>query len=243
MDETFGRATSFRQSCGRGVSIRGTQLRTSRPTTTPFWCTHAILVAACSGSSGGHPTTSVSSPTRAATSPQTATPSTSVSSRPSSPAVPTTGPNVRPGERPPVLAAVGKTNTPRGAEVFARYWFAALDWGYATTSSALARQIYLPSCTHCERFMKNFDEPRSKNEHVRGGRLSVISTALVTDDQRFKADAVWDVIVQATQLQTISAGGTVVATAPSVTNYPYRLWLVWSDSSWHVAESKHVVYR
>jgi hypothetical protein len=144
-----------------------------------------LSAAACTGgSSDGH-----GSPPPSSTAPLT-TPGPSSPSPPSptptstAPTVPTTGPNVSPGEKPPTLAAIGKTNTPQGATQFARYWFAALDWGYATTSSTLARELYAASCTGCAGFATNIiDSVGTQRRHYRGGRITVSGTEVVPTDR------------------------------------------------------------
>jgi hypothetical protein len=200
-----------------------------------------VSIAACTGGTGG----GHSSPEPSSTPPlASSTPSPTVSSTdPPTAVVPTTGPNVSPGEKPPVLGALGKTNTPQGATLFARYWFAALDWGYATTSSALARELYLPSCSDCERFMKNFDEPRARQQHFRGGRSVVLGTLLVDDDNRHLGSTVVDVTIRVAALTTLDSFGNEVESAPAIGSLIYRLWLRWRTGKWAVIDFKQVVDR
>ncbi|MDT4945157.1 MAG: hypothetical protein QOH14_1890 [Pseudonocardiales bacterium] len=76
-----------------------------------------MLAAACTG--GGA--------TRTSTPPPPDTPSASANSSPSPSPSRTgplsTGPNVRPGEKPPVLPEAAKEHSPGGALVFAGYYF------------------------------------------------------------------------------------------------------------------------
>jgi hypothetical protein len=193
-----------------------------------------LAVAGCtSGSSGRRDSPGLTSPRP------------SQPSRPSSaaPSVPSTGPHVRPGERPPVLAALGKTNSVQGAVQFARYWFEALDWGYATTSSVLARELYLPSCTDCVRFMKNFDDPREDGLYYRGGRLAIVKTATVSEDEHYEADQVVDVTIRVAAMATLDSAGSVLVKTPAIAHKEYRVWLDWSASGWHVAQTKAVVHE
>ena len=88
-----------------------------------------LVAAACDG---GAPTPPPSySVASVAAAPSTAAPSSS----PTSPA--TTGPNVRPGERPPVMPAAAKQHTQEGALAFATFYIKALDWAIAATDPQL----------------------------------------------------------------------------------------------------------
>ncbi|MDT4908366.1 MAG: hypothetical protein QOI69_1607, partial [Pseudonocardiales bacterium] len=123
---------------------------------------------------------------------------------PSTPSVATTGPNVRPGEKPPTPPPGIRVNRPVGSLGFATYWMEALDWGYATTDSTLARSLYASSCTGCTRFLHNaIDVIRQRNQHFRGGRISVTATDLVPTDGHSGATAIVDVTIQQTALKII----------------------------------------
>ncbi|GAB2468536.1 DUF6318 family protein [Jatrophihabitans fulvus] len=155
--------------------------------------------------------------------------------------MPTTGPNVRPGEKVPTLPAGADRNSRPGASQFALYWFQALDWGYATTSSALARQLYLPQCTDCGRFMKIFDLTRSKGLSLRGGRLSATSRQIVANDQRHPGSTVIDVTISQTAVRSVKPSGAVVERNKGVSGIRYRLWLTWTDNGWKVLDYKQAV--
>jgi hypothetical protein len=106
----------------------------------------------------------------------TSTPTLSTYSPPSYATAPaskppiTTGPNVRPGEKPPTFPASLEKNLPSAAGAFAAYWEQTIDWSYATGDSTLARRAYSPSCSDCGRFMKTFDDARANRVHFLGGR-------------------------------------------------------------------------
>lgn len=154
----------------------------------------------------------------------------------SSPSVATTGPNVRPGEKPPVLPAAGRTNTILGATEFAKYWIEALDWGYATTDSSLAKQSYSSSCSDCALFMQNFDDARAKHEHFRGGRIHIDEWIIADNDRRDGATQAVDVTFSAEGLMTIDASGRVVQSEPAVAQMTFRLWLARKANSWTVVQ-------
>jgi hypothetical protein len=158
--------------------------------------------------------------------------------------VATTGPNVRPGEKPPVRPELATRNSPAGAAEFARYWFAALDWGYATTDSTLAKSLFASSCTGCARFMRNIlDYTRDHHRHFVGGRLAVVGVAVRTNDHHAHASAVLDVTVVQTALKVVDASGEVVGRAPAVDHGSFRTWLRWDGDQWVVADWKQAVTK
>lgn len=148
--------------------------------------------------------------------------SSAVSTPTPSPSIATTGPNVRPGEKPPVLPALAKTNTRAGAITFAVYWVQALDWGCATTDSTLARSLYSPVCTDCARFMKNFDDTRRAGEHFVGGRLRLISSTIAANDGRHDAQDAVDVTASAGALRTLDNKGGMVSSASAIAAAGFR---------------------
>jgi hypothetical protein len=162
---------------------------------------------------------------------------------PSTPSVATTGPNVRPGEKPPTLPGGAKSDSPSGAAQFAGYWIEALDWGYATTDSTLAKSLYAPECTDCARLMHNYDDPRAKGQHFHGGRVNVVGTNVVTDDNRRPGTQPIDVTVHAEALQTLDARGHVVTSGGAIPRMTFRLWVKWTGTSWVLIDSKEVVRK
>jgi hypothetical protein len=124
---------------------------------------------------------------------------------------------------------------------FARYWFAALDWGYATTDSTLAKTLFLPQCKDCTRFMRNFDGPKAHHEHFSGGRSTITSNALIEGDTTHPGATVVDVTINVSALKTLDSKDHVISKAPPVHSFVSRLWLRWSDQKWAVLDSKQVV--
>jgi hypothetical protein len=138
---------------------------------------------------------------------------------------------------------LGHAHSPAGAIAFAVYWFEALDWGYATTSSTLARSLFLPVCTDCERFMSNFDDARQRGIHFRGGRLSISEADIATNDRRHGADNAADVTIDVGPLQRIDSRGHVVARGAATNHVTFRVWLRWTTAAWRVVDFKRVVFR
>ncbi len=162
---------------------------------------------------------------------------------PSTPPAISTGPNVRPGEKPPTLDPVGKANTAAGALAFADYWMRTLDWGYATTDSSLAKGAFSPVCTDCARFMKIFDDARANGVHFLGGRMDVIRTEVEPVDHRHGATAVVDVTVSIEALRAVDSSGHVVESGAASPQVTYRVWLQWLATRWTVVDWKQGIAK
>ena len=201
---------------------------------------------ACTGGSGGgksdpptpRPTSSVES------SPSSTAPTTSARPTTAIPSVATTGPNVRPGEKPPALTALSKSHSTVGALQFAALWLRALDWGYATTDSTLARRLFGTGCAECGRFANNFDRAKAEGDHFTGGRLSYRSSTLVHDDNRHPGTTVVDIVFNQEAIRIVSGDGKTKETEKQQLNVRYREWLSWtSGSGWSVQDFQQVVVR
>ncbi len=89
------------------------------------------------------------------------------------PDVPRTGPNIRKGEKPPVLPVAATRHTADGAKAFAEFFIKTIDWGYATTSSAYMRHYFEPTCIGCASVRSGLStRPASSDRHFIGGRIS-----------------------------------------------------------------------
>ncbi|WP_375480776.1 DUF6318 family protein [uncultured Jatrophihabitans sp.] len=195
----------------------------------------AMLAAGCTGTSaGGEASSTAGTPTTSA----------SVATTPKAPSstsasVPTTGPNVRPGEKPPVLRNVSRDNL--GAIEFGRFWFQSVDWAYATMNTTLLQQHSAPTCSDCKLAESVFTDRSARGEHFSGGRVSVISTFVAPNDKRFGAETAVDVTVEQTALRTVSANGAILSREPAVSKKTFRLWLRWTGSTWTAVQKGHVV--
>jgi hypothetical protein len=201
----------------------------------------ALLAAGCTN--GGNDPHSTFTPTSTYTPPSY---STTPGSPPAatSPSVATTGPNVRPGEKPPVLPAVGKKNTPAGARAFAVFYVQALDWGYATMDSTLAKSLYAKSCNGCERFMRViFDSQRAKGRHYEGSRLTATGAQSMPNDHHFGAAALVDVMIFQAKGALTDARGHLVEKEPVVRHATFRGWLGWRARHWAIVDWKLEVRR
>ncbi len=101
--------------------------------------------AACTSSGDGTKKSSdAASPSDPVTSVPSSTPTSVTPTTPTAPAtptvpadVPTTGPNTKPGEQPPVMPVAATKHTPDGAKAFAEFFIKTIDWGYATDEQRL----------------------------------------------------------------------------------------------------------
>ena len=199
----------------------------------------AVIVTGCtSGGGGADPTFT---PPTSTYKPPTST--HSMSAAPTTTPPITTGPNVRPGEKPPTVPAQAKTNTDLGAELYARYWMQSLDWGYATTDSSLAKAAFSPACTGCTKFMQQFDGTRANAQHFRGGRIHVLDTSLQPNDHHNQAIAVYDLTSSQDALEVLTGSGKVVDSAPAIPKDVSRIWLRWTNGFWTVVDWKEVVTK
>jgi hypothetical protein len=161
---------------------------------------------------------------------------------PRTPTVATTGPNVRPGEKPPVLSALGRENSRAGSILFATYWMQTIDWAYATTDSHLARSVYAGTCSGCARFLRiTIDDVRSRGRHFEGGRIGVTGTTIQPNDRRSGSTSVVDVTVSQAALRVVDAAGVVRERTPPSNEVVFRTWLRWSHGVWTVVDWKHAV--
>ncbi|PZS27055.1 MAG: hypothetical protein DLM58_19420 [Pseudonocardiales bacterium] len=162
---------------------------------------------------------------------------------PSTPNVATTGPNVRPGEKPPVLPAAAKTNTVRGATEFAKYWMEALDWGYATTDSGIAYGLYSPDCIECARFVGIIDAAKRSGKHFQGGRISLAAWIPTANDGRRGATQAVDVTYSQGAVKRVDGSGHVDGSSPALDNLVRRFWIKPHANSLTIVETKQVVRK
>jgi hypothetical protein len=194
-----------------------------------------LALAACTSGGGADPTFS---PTDTYT-----PPSHSTSPDPSTSAPVTTGPNVRPGEKPPTLPAVAKTNSNAGALAFAEYWERTIDWGYATVDSTLMRAAYSPGCKLCDQQAQIFDKATNNRVSFRGGREAIIGASLKKNDHHNGATAVVDITFDVQQLKVTDHTGKVVETDPATPHVTARIWVRWIAGKWLVVDDKKVIYK
>jgi hypothetical protein len=162
---------------------------------------------------------------------------------PSTPSVATTGPNVRPGEKPPTLPVAASGDTVLGATEFARFWMQALDWGYATTDSTLARELYSPTCSECARFVGIIDAAKAAGDHFQGGRISLSEWITTENDGRQGATQAVDVTYSQQAVKRLDRTGRTNGSSPAIHNLVRRFWIKPQPNGLTIVETKEVVRR
>jgi hypothetical protein len=102
-------------------------------------------------------------------------PTAKVSASPTTPA--TSGPNVRPGERPPTMPAAAKQHTQEGALAFAGYFIRALDWSIATTDPTSLDAVSAPECQACRAYITELNRLQAEGGRIQGGRMTLRSAS------------------------------------------------------------------
>jgi hypothetical protein len=192
----------------------------------------AGLLAACSGG-GADP-----DPTPAPT-PSTRPSSVAPSSTPATPSRTgplTTGPNVRPGEKPPVFPELAKQHTANGAVVFGGYYFKALDWVIATNEAGPIDAISAPGCKACARVVAAVETLKHRHEFETGGRIQIRTVALARSRASIPADYVISVVYDEGAVRVAGPGQPPRTTVPAHTNAASLVYVRWSTNRWQVAE-------
>ena len=148
----------------------------------------------------------------------------------------TTGPNVRPGEKPPVFPALAKQHTELGASLFGAYYFRALDWAIATNDDSPVRRIAASTCNSCQ---KVYDELRllhSRHEIETGGRIQIRGGEI--EDARYRLD--YDVALRVSYSEEavvlVNRDGVSRTTSPAVQTADGLVFVKWLNGSWRVVE-------
>jgi hypothetical protein len=186
----------------------------------------AMLVAACGGSG--------KSPKPTPSAPASSPPTTALSTAPTGPL--TTGPGVQPGEKPPVLSDAARQHTSAGALLFADYYVRALDWSVATNDTYLLEQISAPSCTACQRNINAAAALRRQGAIEKGGRITRISSRLVTGTFKVKSDFVIETIAKDDPIVILRPSSSASTAAPAVARDSSLVFVSWISTRWQVVE-------
>jgi hypothetical protein len=148
----------------------------------------------------------------------------------------TTGPNVRPGEKPPVYPSAARSRNQIGAFAFAGYYYKALDWSIATNDDALIRAIAGPGCPSCRLASEAVAKLRARNEIELGGRIVVEHASTLTSRPRvnFRYDYAFRFTYREDAVVLVSPDGSrrTTAQASRQTSIVYVDWL---GDEWRVA--------
>jgi hypothetical protein len=148
----------------------------------------------------------------------------------------TTGPNVRPGEKPPTFPPQSRERTENGALQFAGYYFKAYDWGYATNDPYLVQQISLPSCKGCQVYVRGLQSLQKTHQTLTGGRIRIRSAQVLSGRFRVKADYAVDVAVDEQPVVLHGGGRPTKTVAPRVTDDHSVVFVSWRAGAWTVVE-------
>ena len=186
-----------------------------------------FVAAACNGGAAE------SSPTSAATSVPVSSPTAKPSPSPAGPA--TTGPNVRAGERPPIMPPTAKQHTQEGALAFAGYFYQVFDFSLRTMTTKALQSLSSDTCSSCQKHIKSIDDLVAKGGHVQGGRISLRSINRVTGTADVKADLTLLVRVDQGVLREIRANGSS-GSSQAPTKAANYLFLTWRNRAWRMSE-------
>jgi hypothetical protein len=110
----------------------------------------------------------------------------------------------------PPLPATATQDTPAGAQSFARYWLAVLDYATTTGDTKLLRQV--ASCAGCDALADGIDALRRAGGRTTGGEITV-SKATVASFAAGRA-ALVDVTYSRAARTVVRASGAQQAVAP-----------------------------
>jgi hypothetical protein len=180
-----------------------------------------ILGAACTGSDEPAPTPPVSTSTASA------------SPTPTGPL--TTGPGVRPGEKPPALPEIAKQHTPAGALLFAEYFIRALDWSAATNDAYLLVEVSAPSCEACQRDISAAMTLRAEGAIEQGGRIKILGAQLVTGTFNIQSDYVVEVTTMNEAVVIVKPSSAPSTAALPVAKDRSLVFVSWTADGWKIA--------
>lgn len=190
----------------------------------------AGLLAACT-SSHADP-----KPSATPTGPTHSKSSTAASASPSRTGPLTTGPNVRPGEKPPVYPALAKQHTANGALAFAIYFLKVFDWGYATNDASALNGLVLPDCSGCGQYKMTLAAVHARAQTLIGGRLTQRSATFDHARFHFDADFVIDIAVDEQAIVLRGPGVAPKTVAAALRSHHTLVFLRWKPVGWQVAD-------
>lgn len=198
----------------------------------------AVLLASCTshGDPAAPPTSGAPSPSMSPSSSPSSSSAPAPTASPARTGPLTTGPGVRPGEKPPVESAIAKQHTAAGALLFARYFIEALDWSIATNDTYLIEQVSSPRCTACDNYISGFEQLRSKNEFERGGRISVGASRIVQGVFRTKADYVIEFGLRDSGAVVMGTASPTPFATTTASVYRSLVFVSWTGRGWQVLE-------
>lgn len=134
-----------------------------------------------------------------------------------------------------------QAETPQAAAAFAEFFYEQVARGFQTQNPDLVRQISLPSCEACTRYVESIQVVRDRNLRVEGGDFNVTFAVSPADEQaeRARVDVGWDFA----PVTYYDSSGAVVDTGPAVNGVEETMELVRRDGSWMVESLVQVRQR
>jgi hypothetical protein len=144
--------------------------------------------------------------------------------------VPTTGPNARRGEKPPVMPLAARRHTRAGARAFAVFFIETIDWAYASTSTSYMRHYVRPSCIECRNVADAIDRDRAQDHHFLGGRFTVRHVAVGYG----RNGVCIQLTLAITAVEVVTARGNYVGAEQAHAALHEDLFLQWFSPAWLV---------
>lgn len=191
-------------------------------------CAVVLLAAGCTKDK---PDPNYSSVTPTASASTSQAPPTSTS-----PSVPTTGPNVNPGEVAPTQPASADSRTSDGAIAFLSYYYRLSDWAFATSQVSFLEPLFAPDCKACKEGQSNLASTFGNGQYVTGGRITTRSVQLVENDGRGGAEFAITGVFSVTAAEVHAAGGAVVRTFPASDQFQLTDWVKWDGKRWLIVD-------
>jgi hypothetical protein len=197
----------------------------------------AILLAGCSASSAPKhsasptPTSALvsSTPVPTTSAATTAAPGPPKITKPTVPAdVPKTGPNIKQGEKPPVMPLEATQHTARGAKAFAEFFIKTIDWGFATVSSTYLAHYSAPGCVSCNSLIKSISSDQRGRHRYLGGRFKIVKAGAGGDAAKVI------VTVDGTAFEELDAKGKFVSGDPAK-RIRFEVIARWSGRGWEAS--------
>lgn len=156
-----------------------------------------------------------------------------------SPSVPTTGPNVNPGEVAPTEPTTARTRTSEGAIAFVGYYVHTLDWVYATSRPDLLSPFFGPGCSTC-RNGQTFIEGLVRSGQIHGGRITIKQVGLVKNDARLGAVFAISANIAVDSASVVSTSGATATSFPPTPDTTLTEWIGWDHGAWKILEERYV---
>jgi hypothetical protein len=147
----------------------------------------------------------------------------------------TTGPNVRPGEKPPVLSALVREHDPGGAYLLANFYFEAFDWSIATNDAYLLRKIATDTCHACARAIEGIETVRKRGQLISGGRMHIGSASSVRGTFKVRSEYVFQVQIQQDAERVTDSRGKIVDHFAGSTD-DFLVFVSWNATQWKIVE-------